>query len=215
MLISYKHNFIFIHNYKVAGTSITTALKPFGLKNPPLNYALASKIELIPQSYYINEAIRRIVPSFKSHTKSSEAKKQLPTDFWNEAFKFGFVRNPWSWQVSLYHYMCQNKKHFQYELANNFKNFNEYIHWRVEKEVRLQKSFFIDSDGKVIVDYIGKIENIKDEFFKICGKIGINGKLPHKNKSKHKSYRDYYSDKTSKMVADAFKDDIKMFDYEF
>ena len=42
MVISHKHKFIFIHNYKVAGTSITKSLSPYGIKNPTNSHILNS-----------------------------------------------------------------------------------------------------------------------------------------------------------------------------
>lgn len=44
MIISYKNKFIFIHNPKVAGKSITFALKKYGIINSPKNEAPRSKL---------------------------------------------------------------------------------------------------------------------------------------------------------------------------
>ena len=124
------------------------------------------------------------------------------------------MRNPWDWQVSLYHYARQTRKHFQYNLIKNF-TFDEYIEWRVLHDLHLQKSFLTDENGKVLVDFIGKLENIETDFSTVCQKLGIEMRLPHRNKSKHDSYRKYYTDKTNQLVTEAFAEDIAMFDYEF
>jgi hypothetical protein len=65
------------------------------------------------------------------------------------------------------------------------------------------------------VDYIGKYENLQDDFDEICRQIGINASLTHKNKSKHKDYREYYNDYTRNLIEEAFKEDIEMFGYSF
>jgi hypothetical protein len=39
--------------------------------------------------------------------------------------------------------------------------------------------------------------------------------LPHVNRSKHSSYRDYYDDVTRKRVAQVFAKDIDAFGYTF
>lgn len=220
MLISYKYKFIFIHNYKVAGSSISLALKDFALQNPTTNNTLNTLIE--QQSilgYFLNKIAnkRSIFPSFNSHDKAFEIKQKLPRNIWNDFFKFGFVRNPWDWQVSLYHFMLQDKNHFQHRLIKKMKSFEEYIEWRVNEDKHLQKEFFTDEKDNLIVDYIGKLEYLGRDFHDVCKKIHIPPKikLPHINKSKHKSYRGYYNDYTRELIAKHFKEDIELFNYKF
>ena len=64
-----------------------------------------------------------------SHTNLSDLEKYLPADLFQSYFKFAFVRNPWSWQVSLYEFGKQDTKHFQHELLNKF-DFRDYSHFK-------------------------------------------------------------------------------------
>ena len=82
---------------------------------------------------------------FNQHIKGEELKKKLPTKLFKSYFKFGFVCNPYDWQVSLYHFMLKDVTHHQHKLVKNLGNFNNYIHWRVNNEVRFQKVFFMIS----------------------------------------------------------------------
>lgn len=226
MLISFKHKFIFIHNYKVAGTSVKNALSDYGLMNPIITNARANR--LIESSFfrkgYTNKYFRRLfrklnLPGtcdFKSHLHSTKIEKLLPVEVYNDFFKFGFVRNPWDWQVSLYHYMSQVKGHHQGEIAKMFTSFEAYLDWRITSDKHSQKDFFYDKNNNKKVNFIGKIENMENDFNTICSMIGIDATLGHKNSSKRKNdYRKYYNSQTKNLLADHFEDDIKLFNYEF
>lgn len=193
MLISHKNRFIFIHNYKVAGVSIKNTLK--GRCRKPGLFRL-------PDPYM----------NFEAHITADKLKKVLPEVIFNRYFKFGFVRDPWDWQVSLYSFMLDRPRHHQHKLIKSM-SFDQYIDWRVHQELRLQKDFFCDQQGECLVDFVGKFENLNKDFNKICTRVGIKADLPHKNRSGHGRYLEYYNQKTIDMVAQAFKEDLQTFDY--
>jgi hypothetical protein len=66
------------------------------------------------------------------------------------------------------------------------------------------------------IDFIGKIENLQNDFNTICDNIGIPRKpLTQRNKSKHDHYSKYYDKETRDIVASRFAEDIEMFGYKF
>jgi hypothetical protein len=152
--------------------------------------------------------------NFPQHADALQVKQLIPQEIYDNYYKFAFVRNPWAWQVSLYHYAQQTRKHFQHKITKEL-SFEEYIEWRVNNNYRSQKSFVSDASGEMIVDYIGKLENINSDFSKICATIDIDAKLGHHNKSKHDKYKEYYTEKTYELVKTTFAEDIETFGYQF
>jgi len=77
--------------------------------------------------------------------------------------------------------------------------------------------FALDKKGDPIVDFIGRYENLQEDFNKVCKAIGIAPvKLLHKNKSERpKDYREAYNNKTKEIVARVFAKDIELFKYTF
>jgi len=80
-----------------------------------------------------------------------------------------------------------------------------------------QYQHVIDKKGDIIIDFIGKFENLQDDFNKICSIIGIKQRtLPYKNVSLNKKrYVDYYNEKRKKIVKKIYRKDIEFFNYDF
>ena len=150
MIISHKKKFIYFHVYKVAGTSIRKALK----EHDDLSFSDFPFHKNI--QFFIGHRIWFLSSWAVDHLKASEAKYYLPENTFNNYFKFSFVRNPWDWQVSIYHYMMQYKFHPQHRLVAKMKTFDEYIEWRIEYDLELQKEFIYDKKGKMLVDFVGR-----------------------------------------------------------
>lgn len=80
---------------------------------------------------------------------------------------------------------------------------------------KLMSDFICDDDGEVLVDFVGRFENLESDFNRISDQIGISNQLPHINKTTHTKYRDYYNDETKDLVRSIALRDIEMFDYKF
>lgn len=185
MIISHKHKFIFFHIPKTAGSSLTTYFQKYGKK------------------------VKR------PHNFNSDLNRGF--------FRFGFFRNPWDRFVSKYFYFKNygqklgNDLHSG-EIVNRFNSFREFVinYENVSSEFKSphwknQICWNVDR-----LDFIGKFENLQEDFNTICDKIGIpRQKLPHKNKTRHKHYTEYYDDETKQVVAEKYAKDIEYFGYKF
>lgn len=217
MLISYEHQFIFFHVTKAAGTSIRDALKDYA-KEP-------EKFKIARPQEKLGDSINPLYEMWKSslwHAKAKDAKKELPVEIYNNFYKFAFVRNPWDWQVSYYHFILKEETHIRHQLVKSMKGFEEYLEWVIKTKnpfpkgaTKLQKEIITDANGKLIVDFIGRYENLEQDFQRICQTLNIKASLPYLNGSVHRDYRLYYTESTKKLVEEYFQEDIKLFGYTF
>jgi len=205
VLVSHRHRFIFVHLYKTAGMSVRQALDPYA--------------EGRARRWVASYARRLGLPAPSTppyHLSAREIRDRLGAEVFDGYFTFAFVRNPWDWQVSLFHYLRTRRDHRQHEMARAFPDFDAYIRWRVAEEVRLQNTFLADEAGRTIVDFVGRMETIDDDFARVCRAVGLPPlRLPHRNRSRHRDYRGYYTDETRDLVARAFAEDIDLFGYGF
>jgi hypothetical protein len=149
------------------------------------------------------------------HLTALELRAALPAEVFDSYYKFAFVRNPWDWHVSNYHYMVQRPDHPDHELYTSLGSFDRYLERRIHERPELQSSFVLDRSGEPLVDFIGRHETLGRDFATLCRRIGIECSLPHKNRSSHGDFRDYYTPRTRALVAEAYRKDIEFFGYEF
>lgn len=194
-MISFTYKFIFIHITKCGGTSIQNALKKYGGKY--LWNASEMKKENHQYPYLPQHAL---------------AEKYSLTEHWKTSFKFAFVRNPWDRAVSAYFYrkrLTDFRGTFEEHISSDKSIYRPLQHSN-------QYNWLVSDNGKIELDYIGRFENLQEDFNIVCDKIGIpREKLRHKNTTKHKHYTEYYNDETRQIVAEKYRKDIKYFNYEF
>lgn len=206
MLINERHNYIYVHVYKVAGQSVKLALRRHDFRYLPGARNTLAKVVELPQAYTFR--------SLEAHSTAAQIRDYLGQEQWDSMFSFSFVRNPWDWQVSLYHFIQTNKFNYQRRMVSEM-TFDEYIRWRVDEDRQLQRDFIYDRHGTQLVDFVGKLEHLNADFATVCDRIGIDASLPHENASEHAAWRSYYTDETAALVDEAFRDDIDTFGYSF
>ncbi len=223
MPISHDKKFIFVHLVKTAGDSIEKSL---GLQKDNELYGFEDK----EGKYYKNiggmflNSIKGIDGGMKclQHLTASQIKGRYSEEIWNSYYKFSFVRNPWDIVVSQYSYIIQNRKDL-YKVwgVNQSTSFHDFV---MNAKVGCFPQFMflcsqydclVDENGDVLVDFIGRFENLEQDFKKVCEKIGIEVDLKKTNSTDRGNYRDYYDEETKKRISDIFKKDIEYFSYEF
>ena len=215
MRISPTHKFIFIAIEKTGTNSIRHCLNNFADTKP-------------------GDGINPHWPACKVRAHYFET----PQSNFEDYFSFAFVRNPWARLVSWFEYFNREvNKHesgapseggiptgpARHPAYAQWKTYSmmDFATWlrreHAQNSHRLSyQRYYEDENGKPLLNFIGKTENLQEDFNIVCDKIGIpRQKLPHKNKTKHKHYSTYYDDDTRELVAEKYAKDIERFGYSF
>ena len=142
---------------------------------------------------------------------------------WNERFSFAIVRNPWDRAVSHFHYRKMTNQTGLGIASIAFKDWLKRVYldrspeyMNEEKMFLTQSEWVCDEQGRIMVDYIGRFENLQQSWDDICDALHREkSQLPHVKKSSRGDYRDYYDDESREIIADFFRPDIELFDYSF
>ena len=186
-----KHQAVFFYIPKVASTSLLDAFST-------INYGI---------NLHITEVPKLNINDIKSY---------------NDYFKFAFVRNPYDRLVSCY---CDKVLRGGMKFCDqkpSFKTFVQKVCSISDKHSNIhfisQYTFLMDKNGRLLPNYIGKFENLNEDYFEICKKIGIEHppKLKQTNVSRaSRKYRTYYDQETKRLVESRYKEDLRRFGYDF
>ena len=143
------------------------------------------------------------------HLSAKQIREIAGEKAWKNYFKFTIIRNPWDKMVSSYHY-----NHHKWVPPGT--PFEDYIRrWGNGPQITRfppQNSPYINEK----LDFIGRFEELETDFKAIADYLGHPEiSLPHLNRSKHRSYRNYYSVESRKIVESKFSKDIKLWGYEY
>ena len=149
------------------------------------------------------------------HPYARNVRKHMP-DLWDDYYTFAFVRNPWDRLVSWY--MMAHQTNVATASLDQIRKLSFEQFLEIKDDLHLcsnQLDYITDEDGKIIVDFVGRFENLKPEFRDICNKLGVFSCLRHHNGTRHEAYQHYYTEHTRQLVAHRFARDITTFGYAF
>lgn len=187
---------LFIHIPKVAGSSIEKSL--FGTKGSV------------------------------GHYKAIDFIKDDPEKFQNY-YTFAFTRHPLDRFVSAYEYLRQGGRN-KYDKAwadeyllvhDSFKSFVLSLNNETQRKQILswmhfqpQYLFVCDESKKILVDFVGKYENIENDFIFITKQLSFDTVLPHENKTAQRTnYHQYYDEETLQIIYSIYQIDFELFNY--
>jgi hypothetical protein len=210
MMISVEKNFIFVHVAKTGGQAMKNVLRPYAVQKA------GGQWRRLLSHLPVREALDA---QLGPHTSVGWAKRKLPRDFFDHAFKFGLVRNPYDLAVSRYSFVRSHADHHRHEDAQkqSFADFLLAQKRRARWRRKDQTAMLCDGNGTLLVDKVYRFEAVEEAYNDIVRRLDLKEAPPliRKNASSHADYRDYYTDRERALVEELWRRDIDRFGYVF
>ncbi len=150
-------------------------------------------------------------------------------------FQKGIELNRPFYKAKVYHFLESFKVNtsflYKYPILVKEMSFDRFIEAicqipdeYLDKHLRSQHKFLPMNQGALKLDYLGKVESLKEDLEFIFEKIGLENtqlryrgykkKLSESEKNSLKPFPFYYNEKTWSWVRERFKTDIELFDYD-
>lgn len=207
MIISHRHNFIFAAIPKTGTHSVRRALRVH-LAEDDLEQVGLFVSKCFPFAEF--EGIRH------GHITLQQIRPCLEGDQFESYFKFAFVRNPYDRFVSYCAFMSRqdgrftaDPRGFMKQMLFEFRPIDHVLY-------QPQHSFLVDTDGSLLTDYVGRVEQMQPSYDSVCARLGLQSTdLERVNGSPRGDYREYYDAELRDGVGELYRRDLELFGYGF
>lgn len=151
--------------------------------------------------------------------------KQVFDKDFNDFFTFTFIRNPYDRLYSSYKFlqnggMNQHDKNAFQKYLSHYTDFEDFVLNGLNSEIIYeiihfipQSEFICNNDGKIMVDFIGKFENLYEDIKDLSEKINKEIVLEHHNKNNKLDFSKIYTEDMKLKVYNIYKKDVEIFRY--
>lgn len=206
-MISNTMNCIFVHIPKTGGTSIEDVIWP----GPRTETELWKGMIDAHNNKYQTGGLQ--------HLLARQIREAVGPERFSTCYRFSFVRNPWDRTISQFSYMQQRadlRSFIGMKQDDSLSRYLDLIQEREHVQWTPQSDFLVDLSGNCLVDFVGRFERLAEDAKRIFDRLGIFCEgLPHRLKSDHGPYIDYYSSETRRQVSRIYECDIDRFSYTF
>ncbi len=192
---------------KTAGTSLANALKKRKVFKRTGQEHLWGRIP--------DESKEQFRAENWQHISAQDIIQIIGREEWDRCFTFTFLRNPYDRLVSFYEYSRSARKDPK-SVQFGKPDPGSFEEWLDTTQPPGQLHYLTDENGEILVDFLGKYENLKRDLLTISWKIKVLPfRLPKLNTSARRDYRTYYTPDIKLKVEALYGEEIERFSYSF
>ncbi|MDJ0709527.1 MAG: sulfotransferase family 2 domain-containing protein [Woeseiaceae bacterium] len=202
-----RRNAVFIWIPKNAGTSLYSALRPYGCMK-------AKKLARVKYRFSQQGLVTFAHMDYHELVRQGHVKRE----FDRTAFKFCFCRNPYDRAISVYTYLMA-----VLGVQTTFLDF-----WR-DVQINGVESIGLHNGHdtlhcnaqvrwieKLDIDFVGRFETLDEDFARLTGQLDLSGaELERLNSSRRKPVADYFCRQSKQIIEDLYAEDFDYFGYRF
>lgn len=233
MIISPNRQFVFIHLHKCAGTSIEMALAgALGINDIVVGST--------PDGERLQGFFGDVL-GLRKHASAAQVMALLGEERWAQFFTFAFVRHPERRMRSLYSYALKlargkplsaaeqaaldagkgypARPPFRFkavQAAHESPSFEDFLRHPLTWEdpgARSQSSGLCDAQGRLLVQFVGKVEQIEQDWKRVEERLSVRLALPLANTSRPAD-EEPLSDAARALLIERAGEDFERFGYE-
>jgi hypothetical protein len=150
------------------------------------------------------------------HISARQISPYLEESVWKNYLKFAIVRNPFDRFISICFFLNRKNPLFLDTPLQWMKSAIQAPRFRERVLVKPQYLQLIDTQGNILMDYVGRYELLQASVDEICDRLQIKATpLQKRNASEHKEYREYYDDELKSAVETFYQEDLIRFKYSY
>ena len=204
MIVSAQHRFIFAAIPKTGTHAVRQALR---------EHMGPQDMEQV--GLFVNRKRPDLAQVGHGHLSLQQVRPDLRPEDFDGFFKFAFVRNPFDRFISYCAFMTREHGQFEQNPHAVMRHFIDNPQWQ-HILFEPQHTFVTGTDGQLLTDYLGRVEEMQQSYDEAARRIGIPSRpLERVNASSRRDYRDYYDQPLIDGVAKLYARDLEYFGYEF
>lgn len=221
MLVSYRHEFIFVKTRKTAGSAVELAFEPFvrspGATAPGDGGATFETAESVTPDGIIGARSKTMKEEavYFDHMQAHHLRKAVGARVWSRFFKFCTIRNPWDKTVSAFYF---GRPSIREKSAN--KQIDLFRRWIQNDDSRKlhDRDIYYINMRPAMDDYI-RYDRLAEDVARIANRLHLPvADLPqvhHESRNRAIDYRAFYDDAARNRIGSLYHREIEDFGWRF